>query len=154
MLKDIRNFLPLSEKLLTSGMPTAEQLVDASKAGVQVVINLAPFDPCRDLADEGQVVNSLSMEYINIPVDWEHPTGRNLEDFADALDAHQEQKVLVHCQANYRATGFVALYRILRQGWQRERAFADARRIWNPDDYPVWSQFIEDSLSRAPGARS
>lgn len=37
MLEDIRNFLRLSDHLLSSGMPTAEQLAEVAEAGVEVV---------------------------------------------------------------------------------------------------------------------
>ena len=49
------------------------------------------------------------MTYINIPVVWNHPTQENLNQFLEAMDAHSEEKVLVHCEANYRATAFPAL---------------------------------------------
>ncbi len=137
MLEEIYNFLPLTDTLLTSGMPTADQLVDASKSGVQMVINLAPFDPSRDLANEEALVKSLGIGYISIPVEWEHPTRENLEEFMNAMDAHKQDKLLVHCRANYRVTGFITLYRILRLGWQKEEAFKDLRRIWDPAGYPV-----------------
>jgi hypothetical protein len=64
----------------------------------------------------------------------------------NAMDANKDSNILVHCQANYRATGFIALYRILRQGWIMEQAAQDLRRIWNPDEYPVWSKFMADNL--------
>ncbi len=148
MLEEIRNFRPLTDKLLTGGMPTAEQLRSASQAGVQVVINLAPFEPERDLAGEDALAESLGMRYINIPVDWQAPTRRNLDDFFQAMDANRDRKVLVHCRANYRASGFVALYRILRLGWSRAEAFPDMLRIWNPDEHPIWKGFIEANLLR------
>jgi protein tyrosine phosphatase (PTP) superfamily phosphohydrolase (DUF442 family) len=147
MLEDIYNFLPLSEKLLTGGMPTAAQLADAARAGVQVVINLAMPDSDRALRDEASIVASLGMRYIGIPVDWEHPTAQDLSDFIDAMDANRDRKLLVHCQANYRVSGFVALYRVLRLGWQRDSALKDLRLIWQPEDYPVWKQFLEQHLS-------
>ena len=66
----------------------------------------------------------------------------------NAMDAHKDQKMLVHCEANYRATGFVALYRILRLGWDQEEAFQDLRRIWNPEKFPVWQKFIDENLPK------
>jgi protein tyrosine phosphatase (PTP) superfamily phosphohydrolase (DUF442 family) len=150
MLEEIYNFLPLTENLLSSGMPTAEQMADVSNAGVRLVINLTPFDPERNLLNEDGLVNSLGMEYANIPVEWDSPTRQNLESFMNAMDAHRQDKVLVHCQANFRATGFITLYRILRLGWKREEAFMDLRRVWNPEEYPVWQKFIEDNLAGRP----
>jgi protein tyrosine phosphatase (PTP) superfamily phosphohydrolase (DUF442 family) len=129
-------------------MPTAQQMADISRSGVQVVINLAMPDSERALPDEDHLVESLGMKYIGIPVVWENPTKENLEDFMNAMDANREKKTLVHCQANYRATGFITLYRILRLDWEKAIAFEDLRRIWNPEDYPVWQKFLEENLSR------
>ncbi len=146
MIEDIRNFLKLAENLLCSGMPTADQMKAIAKVGVKVVINLAPFDPEQDLANEGALVESLGMKYINIPVDWESPTQGNLEAFMNAMDEDRNKKMFVHCRANYRATGFITLYRVNRLGWKREEAFRDLRGIWNPDEYPIWKKFIEENM--------
>ena len=146
MFEEIRNFLPLSEKLFTGGMPDAGQLRDASGEGIQVVINLALHDIPTALPEEEKLVESLGMKYINIPVIWNNPTRENLDQFLDAMDAHRDEKVLVHCEANYRATAFPALYRILRQGWKREDALEVMHRIWNEEKYPVWKKFIEESI--------
>ena len=146
MFEDIRNFLPLSERLFTGGMPKAEQLRDAAVQGVQVVINLALHDIPTALPEEEKLVSSLGMTYINIPVIWNNPTRENLKEFLDAMEAHSEEKVLVHCEANYRATAFPALYRILRLGWKREDALDVMHHIWNEEKYPVWKKFIEENI--------
>ena len=151
MFEDIRNFLPLSENLYTGGMPKADQLSDAAQQGVQVVINLAVEDAANGQSEEGELVESLGMKYINVPVVWHEPTRKNLDDFIHAMDAHKDQKMLVHCEANYRATGFVALYRILRLGWDPEEAFQDMRKVWNPEKFPVWKKFIDESLPKNSG---
>jgi protein tyrosine phosphatase (PTP) superfamily phosphohydrolase (DUF442 family) len=150
MLEDIYHFLALGNTLYTSGMPTAEQLADAAASGIQVVINLAMPNSERALPDERSVVESLGMKYIGIPVQWDHPTRGDLDEFMDAMDTNKQARLLVHCQANYRATGFVTLYRILRLGWDQAEAFVDLRRIWDPDDYPAWKKFIEENLPDQP----
>lgn len=147
MLEHIYHFLALDDRLLTGGMPTAAQLADAAQAGVQTVINLAMPDSERALRDEPSIVTSLGMEYVGIPVRWEAPTRADLDRFMDSMDARRERKLLVHCQANYRVSGFIALYRVLRLGWEREAALADLRRIWNPEEYPVWHEFLNENLS-------
>ncbi len=145
-LEDMYHFRPLTERLLTGGMPTAGQLADAAEDGVQVVINLAIPDSDRALPGEQSIVESLGMQYVGIPVQWDAPTGRDLDQFMDAMDAHAEHKLLVHCQANFRVSGFVMLYRVLRLGWRPEDAFKDLLPIWDPEDYPVWKKFIDDNL--------
>lgn len=146
MVEDLYNFLRLSDHLISSGMPTAEQLSEAAATGVQVVINLALSTSEGALAEEGQIVGALGMEYVHIPVEWNQPTRENLVAFTHAMDAHRGKSILVHCQANYRATAFITLYRLNSLGWKKENAFHDLRRIWNPADYPVWEQFIEENL--------
>lgn len=146
-MKDIYNYQFLDEELSSSGMPTAEQMKEVAEAGVQVVINLALLTSQGALPEEDKVVESLGMKYIHIPVEWNNPTKQNLEDFFSAMDEHREEKVLVHCQANYRASSFVMLYRVLRLGWKKEEATPVMEKMWNPEDFPVWEKFIEENLA-------
>ena len=129
-------------------MPTAGQMKSAAEAGVQVVINLALKTSQGALENEDVLVESLGMKYIQIPVEWSEPTRQNLEDFFNAMDAHKEDNILVHCQANYRASSFVMLYRIHRLGWKKEDAIPVMEKMWNPEDFPVWQKFIEANLPR------
>lgn len=148
MVEDLRNFLRLSEKLISSGMPTAEQLNSVAESGVQVVINLALPTSDGALQNEENLITALGMKYINIPVLWNNPTRENLEDFMKAMDTYNESNILVHCQANYRATGFITMDRILRLGWERDQAMKDLQKIWNPADYPVWEKFIDNNIKK------
>ena len=68
------------------------------------------------------------------------PTEEQLCSVFDAMDAHQNKKVLVHCAANKRVTAFVGLYRTLKLGWPADKAFALMHSVWEPD--PVWLAFI------------
>ena len=149
MFEDIFNFLPLSEKLFTSGMPKAEQLEDAEQRGVNLIINLAPHEVMDALPGESELVASLGMQYVNIPVIWNTPTKDGLERFMDVMDENKDKTILVHCQANFRATAFVALYRILRKGWNAEDAMEGMHKIWDTEDYPIWKMFIEENLKKS-----
>ena len=127
-------------------MPTAEQMKEVADAGVQVVINLALKTSPGALPNEDSVVESLGMKYNHIPVEWNNPTRQNLEDFFAAMDEHKEDKVLVHCQANYRASSFIMLYRVVRRGWKKEDAIPVMEKMWNPEDFPIWQKFIDENL--------
>ena len=149
-MKDIYNYLNYHDKLSSSGMPTPEQIKSVAEAGVQLVINLAPHDVRNAIPDEPELVNSLGIEYINIPVNWSTPTKDGLNIFMDALDANTDKKIHVHCEANFRASAFISMYRILRLGWKPEDALEVMHTIWDEDAYPVWKMFIEDALKRSP----
>lgn len=148
-MKDIFNFLFYHEKLSSSGMPIAEQMKSVAEAGVELVVNLAPHDVPNAIPDEAALVESLGMQYINIPVNWGTPTRDGLNIFMDKMDANKDRKVHVHCEANFRASAFILMYRILRLGWKAEDAFAVMHSIWDEDAYPVWKMFIEDAIKRS-----
>jgi protein tyrosine phosphatase (PTP) superfamily phosphohydrolase (DUF442 family) len=153
-MKDIYHYQFLDEYLSSSGMPDAGQMKEVADAGVQLVINLAPHDAPNAIPQEAELVNSLGMEYINIPVTWRAPEAAALTRFMDEMDAHAGRKILVHCEANYRASAFIMLYRVLRRGWNKADAAPVMERMWNPEDFPVWEQFIEDALkSKEDGTR-
>ena len=146
-MKDIYHYQVLDENLSSSGMPTADQMKEVAEAGVQLVINLAPHDAPNAIPDEGELVNSLGMEYINIPVTWRAPESESLTRFMKEMDAHAGKKILVHCEANYRASAFVMMYRVLRLGWNKADAIPVMEKMWNPEDFPVWEKFIQDQLT-------
>lgn len=148
-MKDIYNYLFYHGRLSSSGMPTAEQMKSVAEAGVQVVINLAPHDVPDAIPNEQELVESLGMVYLNIPVNWSTPTKDGLNKFMNAMDARKDRKIHVHCEANFRASAFIAMYRILRLDWKEEEAFAVMHTIWDEDTYPVWKMFIEDALKRS-----
>ncbi len=148
-MNEIYNFLYYHEKLSSSGMPKPDQVKSIADAGVKLVINLAPHDVPNAIPDEGKVVTSYGMDYVNIPVNWGTPTKDGLNRFMDLMDLNQEKKVHVHCEANFRASAFIAIYRILRLGWKEEDAFEPMHKIWDEDAYPVWKLFIEDAIKRS-----
>ena len=144
----IRNFRRLDDWVATGGQPTAEQFRDLAALGTQAVINLALPTSTHALPDEPAIVTSLGMAYVPIPVGFEAPRAEDFERFCAELANRRGQKVFVHCALNYRVSAFVALRRI-RDGWDREAAWAEMRTIWEPDD--VWSRFLETQVTRFTG---
>ena len=149
-LSAITNFIAISDQLGTSGMPTAAQLTEIAGAGYTTVVNLARDESPGALPGEADLVRSMGMEYIHIPVVWVSPQIEEVERFFNVMDEHKNQKVFVHCVMNYRVSAFVYLYRILRLGITEEEAWQDLTRIWTPDG--VWaeliSRFSENYISR------
>ena len=148
-MNELYNYKFFHEKLSSSGMPTAEQMKSVAEAGVQLVINLAPHDVKKAIPNEPELVEALGMPYSNIPVNGGTPTKDGLNIFMDAMDANQDKKIHVHCEANFRASAFIAMYRILRLGWKPEEALEIMHTIWDDDAYPVWKMFIEDAIKRS-----
>ena len=146
-LQAIYNYRRAGEHLATGGQPTVEQLAAVAAAGCSTVVNLALHDVDYALPDERGVVESLGMSYIHLPVIWDHPTREDLSRFSETLQALEGQDLFVHCAANVRVTVFVALDRVVRQGWQAEVAMAPVDLASLP---PVWQQLISDVLGKEP----
>jgi protein tyrosine phosphatase (PTP) superfamily phosphohydrolase (DUF442 family)/uncharacterized damage-inducible protein DinB len=143
-LSDMFNVREADATILTSGQPTEAQLESVARSGVQVVVNLAPHDGPRALADEAGCAAALGMDYVHIPVPFSAPSHADLIAFFDAMDANRTRRMLVHCAANKRVTAFLGLYRVIRLGWTADDAFALMRTVWEPD--AVWSRFIAAAM--------
>ena len=141
-MEETYNFRPVDDTLATAGMPTEDQLRSVAAHGFEVVINLAIDDKERDL------VRSLGMTYVHIPVVFTAPAEADLQRFFDAMDASVGRKKFVHCAANKRVSVFVGLYRVLRLGWERERAFDLVKALWEPNE--VWRDFVDQTLAQRP----
>ena len=152
-LAAIHNYRAVDDMLGTSGQPTEAQLAAVAQAGFNTVINLALHDdPRYSLPDEAGTTRSLGLDYVHIPVQFAAPTQSDLLAFFDAMDTRRGQKVWVHCAANMRVSVFLGLYRMLRQGWSRERAFELMDGLWKPNE--VWAAFIEQALRASMDAGS
>lgn len=145
-VETIINYYELAEGLVSSGQPSAAEFAAIHDAGYQVIINLVPADASMALADEPQIVESLGMEYIHIPVIWNEPTAANLDAYFDAMQKNQAKKVYTHCEVNYRASSFLYLYRRKFLGVDEKQARQDLQWIWAPN--PTWTKFIEDMANR------
>jgi protein tyrosine phosphatase (PTP) superfamily phosphohydrolase (DUF442 family) len=141
--RDVYNYRRISEHVVTGGQPTEAQLAAIASAGCKTVINIGLHDADYALPDERGLVESLGMEYIYIPVIWDSPSKADLVRFCDALAARQDQDVFVHCAANKRVAAFIALDRILRQGWAADDALRHVHRRSFPK---VWRAFMDDVL--------
>ncbi|MEX2525982.1 MAG: protein tyrosine phosphatase family protein [Gammaproteobacteria bacterium] len=144
---DIYNFRAVKTSLTTSGQPTEEQLRALAEEGYEVIINLALHDdPRYSLEDETGLVESLGMEYIHIPVQFDAPTEDDLLKFSDAMDANREKMIHIHCAANMRVSTFLGLYHAIRKERSIEEAFTPMQSVWEPDE--VWSAFISEMLEK------
>ena len=144
-VEGILNYRYISNKLTTSGQPTAQELSLIKDLGFPIILNLAPSNASNALPDEQAIVTSLGMEYINIPVDWKNPTMDNFFQFCEVMKAYQDQPVYVHCAMNMRVSVFVYLYRHLILGVPDSEAYQSVMTIWQPNE--TWQNFIKTTIA-------
>ncbi len=145
--EEIFNYIRIDANTILGGQPTEDQLRSLSVEGYRTTINLATIDPRYSLADEAKSCDSVGMSYIHIPVVWESPTVADYERFKQVMVTLSDEKVFIHCAANYRVTAFYSVYAKQVLGWSEEQAISLRTRIWesNPDWQmdDTWRKFIQ-----------
>lgn len=141
-LDEILNYYQITDQVGTAGQPSADQFAEIAKANYAAVINLAMPDSSNAVAEEGDIVRSLGMQYIHIPVPWDAPTLDHLKQFFAAMDGLGDQRVLVHCAANYRASAFVHQYLVLRKGVSSDLATSPILSKWRPEMDENWKPIL------------
>jgi protein tyrosine phosphatase (PTP) superfamily phosphohydrolase (DUF442 family) len=143
-IEGILNYRYISQKLATGGQPKAGEFEFIRESGYQTVINLAPLNSSNALANEQEIVTNLGIEYINIPVIWDHPTIEDLSHFCRIMETSKEP-IFVHCAMNMRVSAFVYLYRRLILGISESEAYSALTSIWQPNS--TWQKFIESAIA-------
>lgn len=141
------NFIRIGDDLATGGHLTGNGLDDLKTQGVTLIVDLRDKPP----KGHGKKVEAAGIKYINVPVVWRSPQLEDFAKFRDAMNAHPDAHVLVQCQANYRASAFTYLYRVLEAGVPEPEARADMNRIWEPEG--TWADFVDDMIERFGEAR-
>ena len=136
----IYNWRRLDDRITTSGQPTEPQLADIEALGVGHIVNLGLHTHEKALPDETASVNRLGMTYIHIPVDFQKPTDQDFDRFCSVMERLKDEKVHVHCIANYRVSAFFYRYRRDVLGMDEAQARAEMEAIWRPEG--VWATFV------------
>ena len=140
-----QNFVTWRDGLQSSAQPAAEWLATVKERQYDIVINLAPPQSHGSLREEGGIVASKGVVYVNIPVDFGKPTAEDFRMFTEVMKAAAKKNVFVHCQVNMRGSAFVFLYRVLHEGADVGETARKMNGVWAPDR--VWKAFIDDTLA-------
>ena len=134
------NRIEYSPSLTTSGQPNAQALELAARSGYSRVIFLAFTNHQNALEHEDLIVKALDMAFIHIPVQWEAPTLADFDAFAAAMKVPTQQRTLLHCEVNFRASVFGFLYQVIYESVPMDEAISLMHAIWIPNE--VWEDFI------------
>jgi protein tyrosine phosphatase (PTP) superfamily phosphohydrolase (DUF442 family) len=138
----ILNQFEISKEITTSGQPTSDQFSIISKSGHDVVINLAMPDHESSISNEGEIVTSLGMTYIHIPVPFDAPGENHYQMFCRHMDSLTDKRVWVHCIVNARVSAFLFRYLQSNRGYSASEAKTPILEAWLPQMDSVWSEFI------------
>ncbi|HET9694536.1 MAG TPA: GNAT family N-acetyltransferase [Steroidobacteraceae bacterium] len=141
---DAESVHAVDDSLWTSGQLSRADIERLPALGVEAVVNLALPTSSNALAGEADAVTALGLPYVQIPVPWERPELRHLQQFFGVMDAFAGRRVWVHCAKNMRVSAFVYLYRRLRRGEPEQAARHPMTHVWEPNE--TWRRFIAEAL--------
>ena len=139
------NYIPITERVASSGQPTPLQIEAIAVGGYRHIINLAMHDSSDALFEEGGLVSEVGMNYFHIPVPFDAPSIEHLRLFLNLLEMTKEDKVWVHCAYNWRASAFLSHYqRIVLKRSEDDLKMAVLEQ-WQMED--VWKDFLKLDVS-------
>jgi protein tyrosine phosphatase (PTP) superfamily phosphohydrolase (DUF442 family) len=144
-MSGIYNFHQVSDLLACAGQPREGQLASIASDGYKVVINLGLADGTYALADEAASISKLGLTYHHLPIQFDNPQLDELHGFIGTMRQHADEKTLVHCAANYRASCFTGLYLFAEKKLTEDEMNDFIGNIWQPD--AIWQQFIEEAVA-------
>lgn len=138
-LPGLPNFAQVSEGLYRGAQPTAEGMRNLAELGIKTVVNLRSFHSDRD------ELRGTGLRYAHIECKAWHPEEEDVVEFLAILRDPENLPVFVHCQHGADRTGMmVAAYRVVEEGWTRERAAEELPRF---GFHEVWAG-IREFLAR------
>jgi protein tyrosine phosphatase (PTP) superfamily phosphohydrolase (DUF442 family) len=147
----IERFLQVDDRLFRGAQPDLAGFKYLRDVGVRTIINLRLAKDAERL-NEREIVESLGMKYVNIPIEDGNFFTRSrrippeaIRSFFQVIDASDSGTVFVHCHRGADRTGaLVSFYRIARHNWDSVRAYAEARQIGMRSWYKGLQQQIEE----------
>ncbi|MBU6455196.1 MAG: tyrosine-protein phosphatase [Cyanobacteria bacterium REEB67] len=123
---DISNFEVVSQGLWRGAQPSHQAINKLAQSGVKTIIDLRYAG--SGCSDEAQVAKTLGINYVNIPLGFEHPSMINIARFLAIVAKPANQPVFVHCRQGADRTGtLVGIFRIMHDHWTFTEAYNEMR---------------------------
>lgn len=158
---EISNFGQVDDRFYRGAQPKEDDYDELASLGIKTVIDLRN-DP-KSYAK--QIVESLGMRYINIPMsDKKYPNDSQVEEFLKLVNNPETGKFYVHCAGGRHRTGVMgAVYRFNFYNWNYDQVYKEMKDF---DYYSRWGhgnmkKYVQDYFQRiqagqihtlAPGA--
>lgn len=114
--------------VITAGQPTATQLEQLARGGVEIVADLRAASEDRGFDEPGAAAR-LALEYHSIPVIGASIGAREFAAVRSLMRARGTRAILVHCKSANRVGAALIPWLVLDQHRSRDDALAIAREI-------------------------
>ncbi len=128
-----------------ASQPEKEDFTHAKEGGIKFVLNLREKDEMD--WDEAELVESLGMEYVNVP--FKSPKTLTDEVFAETrklLSNEKKRPLLVHCASANRVGAVWLAHRVLDGGKSYDEALKEAKTVGLK--LPAYEERAKDYIAR------
>jgi protein tyrosine/serine phosphatase len=125
--KELPNFHKVSDKLYRGAQPVGGFAKKLGDLGVKTVVNLRGEDEIS--RGEQKEAEAAGLRYFSISMPGlSAPSDEQVNRVMKIIDDPENQPVFIHCKRGSDRTGTIAaVYRISHEGWNAERAIAEAK---------------------------
>lgn len=122
-LGGVPDMYQISPLLFRSAQPTAAGMQALDELGIRTVINLCGYH------DDSRLLAGTRLREVRIPIGLREIGDAEIVAVLRKLRRAKEGPFLIHCRGGADQTGLVAaMYRIVVQGWDKERAIEEMTR--------------------------
>lgn len=141
----MKSRIKINEKITSGRQPTEEELRNLPQEGYKAVINLrAAGEEDQPLSpqEEAELVKSLGLKYLNIPVSTQEGLKtEQVDQFLQEVD-RLPGPVFVHCRRGKRSGAFSMIFEALQQGLAGQEALEQAESMGFECDVPRIKEFF------------
>lgn len=129
-LPGVTNYTRVETTVACGGATTTEAFPALKQAGFKAVINLRQATENRaNIEGSKQAAEAAGLRYLHIPMSSAEPQAESVDRFLAAVQDPANSPVYIHCASANRVGAVWLVKRVLVDGWDLEKATAEAERI-------------------------
>jgi uncharacterized protein (TIGR01244 family) len=126
----VTNFSRVETTIGCAGATPATAMPEIKKLGYASVVNLRMAQEKEANVDEGRAAAlAAGLQSVHLPFDSQNPDPKVVEAFLATVSDPSKQPVYIHCASANRVGAFWMIKRVLQDGWDLEKARAEAKAI-------------------------
>lgn len=135
-LEGVPNLHKITDTIYRSAQPESIGMKNLEKLGIRTVINL------RNSHDDKDEVKGTGLRRVDVPINTWDIDDEQVIRVMKELSRQENGPFLIHCQHGADRTGLMsAMYRIIYQGWSREKALEEMKN-GGYGYHTVWANII------------
>jgi uncharacterized protein (TIGR01244 family) len=119
----VRNFTRADATIACGGALSPEAFAALKAAGYKSIVNLrAASEPGANVAEEQKAAEAEGLRYFHLPFSNAAPDAAPLDEFLKVVAQPGNQPMMIHCASGGRASMFLAVKRVMIDGWPVDKA--------------------------------